>query len=299
VQQSGGGEGLDGLRVRSWAQLGNALRVSSDHAGAELAFATVAALLRDGHVAPLELARVLDLEASLKRDQRRFPEAAALMDRVIAIYRKLGQRSLLGRALKQKSMICGESGDLEGEVALLRRALELLDPEEEARTFLAARHNLISALCEIGRPREAFALLFHTRPLYLKLGDRLNLLRLRWLEGTVALELQRHEQAVVAFREVREAFLDLGLDYDAALASLDLAKVHAIQGQTVEVRRLTEEMLEVFRSRDIHREALAALAALRQAARVEQAGIVLVREVASFLRRARNHPDLSFTRPLA
>lgn len=291
------GEGIEGLRARAWAQLGNALRVRSDHAGAERLFEVAAGLLESGQVSPLETARVLDLEASLKRDQRRFDEATVLMDRVITIYRGLGQKALLGRALKQKSMICGESGDPEGEIALLRRALELLSPEGEPRTFLAARHNLILALCAAERPRDAFALLFHTRPFYLKQGDRLNLLRLRWAEGTVALGLQRHEQAAVAFHEVREAFLDLGLDYDAALASLDLTEVYAIQGRTADVRRLAEEMLEVFQSRNIHREALGALAVLQQAARLEKAGLVLVREVASFLRKARTRPDLRFDQP--
>ena len=217
------------------------------------------------------------------------------MDQVIAIYRKLGQRSLLGRSLQQKSLICGESGDSDGEIALLRRALELLNPEEEPRVFLAARHNLISALCESGRPREAFALLFHTRPLYLKQGDRLNLLRLRWLEGAVSRGLQRYEQAAVAFREVREAFLELGLDYDAALASLDLAEIYATQGRTADVRGLADEMLEVFRSRKIHREAMGALSVLQKAASTERAELVLVREVGSFLRKARNQPDLQFT----
>lgn len=288
------GEGLDGLRALAWAQMANAHRISSDHAGAELAFETVKTLLQGGRVGLLETARVLDLEASLRRDQRRFAEAGLLMDRVITIYRKLGQKSLLGRSLKQKAMVCGESGDLESEIALLRRALELLSPEGEARTFLAARHNLISALCKIGRPREAFALLFHTRPLYLKMGDRLNLLRLRWLEGTVALGLQRQEQAAVAFREVREAFLELGLDYDAALASLDLAEVYAIQGRSGEVRRLVDEIIEVFQSRNIHREAMGALSVLQQAARMEQAGHVFIREVGSYLRRVRNHPGLQF-----
>jgi tetratricopeptide (TPR) repeat protein len=286
-----------GLRARSWAQLGNALRINSDHAGADQAFAAATALLDDGQANPSDTARVLDLEASLRRDQRRFADAVRLMDRVIFLYRKLGQRDLLGRALKQKSMILGESGDLEGEIALLRRALELLSPEEEPRTFLAARHNLISSLCEIGRPREAFALLFHTRPLYLKLGDRLNLLRLRWLEGTVALGLHRHEQAAVAFREVREAFLELGLDYDAALASLDLVEVYAAQGRTADVRRLADEMLEVFRSRNISREAMGALSVLQQAARMEKVELLLIREVGSFLRQARHHPDLPFHPP--
>ncbi|MES1240512.1 MAG: hypothetical protein ABUT39_02735 [Acidobacteriota bacterium] len=292
-----GEEGIDGLRARAWAQLGNAQRIGCDFAGAERAFEAAAGLLEGGRVSPLETARVLDLQASLKREQRRFDEAAALMDRVIALYRKVGQKVLLGRSLKQKSMILGESGDLEGEIALLRRALELLSPEHEPRTFLAARHNLISALCEAGRPRDAFALLFHTRPLYLKQGDRMNLLRLRWLEGTVALGLQRHEQAAVAFHEVREAFLELGLDYDAALAALDLTEVYALQGRTADVRRLAEEMLEVFQSRNIHREALGALAVLQQAARLEKAGLVLVREVSGFLKKARNRPDLRFDQP--
>lgn len=288
-------EGLQGLRARVWAQYGNALRINSDLAGADQAFEAATRLLDAKLVSPHDTARVLDLEASLRRDQRRFAEATRLMDKVIAIYRKLGQRNLLGRSLKQKAMICGEVGDLAGEIGLLKRALELLNPEEDPRLFLAARHNLISALADSGRPREAFALLFHTRPLYLKQADRLNLLRLRWLEGAVALGLQRHEQAAVAFREVREAFLELGVDYDAALASLDLAEVYAIQGRTTDLRRLAEEMIEVFRSRNIHREALAALAVLQQAARAEQAELELVRQVGSYLRKARNQPDLPFT----
>lgn len=292
-----GGEGIQGLHARAWAQLGNALRINSDHKGAEQAFEAAASLLDARRVTPMEIARVLDLEASLRRDQRRFAEATRLMDRVIAIYRKLGQRGLLGQALQQKSLICGESGDVDGEISLLRRALELLSPDEEPRVFLAARHSLISALCDSGRPREAFSLLFHTRPLYLKQADRLNLLRLRWLEGAVALGLHRHEQAAVAFREVREAFLELGLDYDAALASLDLAEVYAAQGRTADVRRLADEMLEVFRSRNIHREALGALSVLQRAARMEQAGLVLVRDIGSFLRKARHQPELQFPEP--
>lgn len=287
-----------GLRARACAQLGNALRIASDFAGAECAFEIAASLLASESVGLLEVARVLDLEASLRRDQRRFADATCLMDRVIAIYRRLGQRSLLGRALQQKSMICGESGDHQSEIALLRRSLELLNPDEDPRMFLVARHNLISALCEIGRPREAFALLFHSRPLYLQQGDRLNLLRLRWLEGTVSLGLQRHEQAAAAFRQVREAFLELGLDYDAALASLDLADVYAMQGRTADMRLLANEMLEVFRSRNIHREAIAALSVLQQAAAADRAGHMLVREIGSFLRKSRQHPDLKFTWPI-
>lgn len=294
AEDCGGAEACDGFYVRAWAQLGNAHRIAAGHPAAEQAFARVSKRLGERRIGPLDTARVLDLEASLRRDQRRFPEAARLLDRVIAIYQRLGEWSLLGRALKQKSMVCGEAGDLDSEMALLRRALDLLDPNEEPRTFLAARHNLITALHLSGRSREAFSLLFQTRPLYLKMGDRMNLLRMRWLEGMVAQGLERMEQAEVAYREVREAFLDLGLDYDAALASLDLAGALLRQGRSAEVRCLAEEMHAVLRSRELHPEAMVALSCFCRAAQAETAGTELVDAVADFLKRARNDSALRF-----
>lgn len=290
------GEVLAGLRARSWAQLGNALRIISDHDGALAAFRSAEALLAaNPRLGLIDKARVFDLKASLCRDRRQFAEATRLLDRVITIYRRLGQTNLVGQALAQKANVLLHARDAEGCMALLRSALELIDPHEDPRWYLIVRHNLITALVDDGKPREAFALLFHTRPLYLKMGDRMNLLRLRWLEGQVAQGLNRLEQAEAAFREVRDAFVEMGIDYDAALVSLDLAAVYAQQGRTTETRLLAQEMLAFFESREIHREAMAAFLVFCHAAQVEQAGLGLVREVAAFLKQARRTPDLHFT----
>jgi tetratricopeptide (TPR) repeat protein len=286
---------LVGLRARAWAQLGNALRICSDHEGAAAAFCSAEALLAaHPRLGLIDKARVLDLRASLHRDRRQFAEAARLLDRVIAIYRRLGQSKLMGQALAQKGYVLLEARDVQGCMVLLRRALELIDPQEDPRWYLIVRHNLILALLDDGKPREAFALLFHTRPLYLKMGDRTHLLRLRWLEGQVAQGLHRLEQAEAAFREVRDAFVDLGSEYDAASVSLDLAAVYAQQGRTAETRRLAQEMLVFFESHQIHREAMAAFLVFCSAAQMEQASLGLVREVAAFLKQARNTPDLRF-----
>jgi tetratricopeptide (TPR) repeat protein len=293
--ECGGEDGHESLRARVWAQLGNAYRIHSDLVEAEAALAVAEELLTAGRVGLFDRARVLALVASLRRAQERFAEALQLFDRVAVIYKKLGQWNLLGRTLLQKSLVCGEAGDLETEMLLLRRALDLIDPQTDSRLFLAARHNLIHALNESGRSREAFALLFHSRPLYLKMGDRMNLLKLRWVEGLVAAGLRRHEQAEAAFREVREAYAGIGLDYDAALASLDLAGVYVVQGRTADLLRITEETLAVFQSRHTHRAALAAVLVLCSAARQEQAGAGLVRQVSEFLKRARNNPNLQFS----
>ncbi len=294
------GELLAGLRARAWAQLGNALRIGSDHEGAAQAFHAVDALLvANPRLGLIDKARVFDLKASFCRDRRQFADAAHLLDRVITIYRRLGQSDLLGRALTQKATVLFDAGDVKACLVLLRDALELIDPHEDPRWFLIVRHNLIAALVEDGQPREAFALLFHTRPLYLKMGDRMNLLRLRWLEGQVARGLQRLEQAEAAFREVGDAFVELGIEYDAALVSLDLAAVFAQQGRTSEMRQLAQEMLLFFESRQLHREAMAAYLVFCSAAQIEQAGLGLVQEIAAFLKQARHTPDLRFVPPAA
>lgn len=292
----GGAEVRDGLWCKASAQLANALRVGGRHEEAERVFRPIEELLEDeGRIGLHDLARVLDLRASLHRDLRQFDEAAHLLDRVIAIHQRVGSWNLLGRALMQRSAICGETGDLETEMSLLRRALDLMDPNEEPRSFLVARHNLITALNQSGRSREAFALLFHTRPLYFKMGDRLSLLRLRWLEGMVAVGLGRLEQAEVAFREVRDAYAELALDYDAAMVSLELAGIYVRQGRNTDVLRLAEEMLAVFSAREIHREALQALTYLCNAARrLEGVEIALVQEVSEFFKELRANPAARF-----
>ncbi len=292
-----GGEDLAGLRVQAWAHLGNACRACFDLPGSESAFEVAERLLNEGGIAPVERAKVLSLLASWRTTQQRLGEAQQILDRTAAIYKKLGQWNLFGRTLLQKAMVCRQAGDSQETMKLLRRALDLIDPQADPRVFLAARHNLINALYESGRVREAFALLYHTRPLYLKMGDRMSLLKLRWLEGVVAFGLHRHEQAEAALREVREAFLELGLTYDAALASLDLAGVYIAQGRTADVRRVAEETLKVFQSYNTHRESIAALLVFCSAARLDQAGLDLVRQVSAFLKRARNNPDLHFSEP--
>lgn len=297
MEGCGGREALDSLRARAWAYLGNACRINVDFAGSERAFIQAESLLEEGAVGLMDRARVLTLAANLYMDQHRFVEASQRLHRAALLYRKLGQWHLLGRTLLQKALVCFHSGDGEGEMRLLRRALDLIDPQDDPRVFLAARHNLIHALNASGRSREAFALLFHTRPLYLKAGDRMNLLKLRWLEGLVALGLQRIEQAEAAFREVRQAFIELDLSYDVALVSLDLAGTYTLQGRSADVRDVAEETLAIFQAHNIHREALAALLVFCSAARTDQAGLELVREVSGFLKRARNNPELRFAQP--
>ena len=60
------------------------------------------------------------------------------------------------------------------------------------------------------------------------------------------------------------------------------------------MRRLAEEILPIFRARDLHREAIAALLALRQASRMETRSARLLAEIRGHLDRARRDSPLGF-----
>lgn len=288
---------LSDVKALAWAYLGNAQRVRSDLRSAEQALQTAEELLAAGTGDALIRAQVLNLQASLLRDQRRFEESQQLLEEVIQIYRHAGDVQLEGRTLIQKADAYREVGMPSGAIPLLHRALRLIAADTDTRLVLCAHHNLVYCLLESGRRDEAEAHFRELAPLYGQFTDFSTHQRRSWLEGKLAAAAGQYEEAERAFQEVRRGYVEREIGYDAALVSLDLAALYAAHGRGEEVRRLAEEMLPIFRSRDIHREALAALLVFQQAARAEAVSLGMVEQVAAYLRRARRDPSLRFEEP--
>ncbi|HYH45978.1 MAG TPA: hypothetical protein VEG34_09845, partial [Thermoanaerobaculia bacterium] len=89
------------------------------------------------------------------------------------------------------------------------------------------------------------------------------------------------------YREVQKEFLRLGLAYDAALVSLDLALLYSRQGRNEDLRQLSAEILPVFEARDVHREALATLLLFRRAVEEERLTAEVAQQLIAALRRSR------------
>lgn len=291
---------VEAAKTRAWAYLGNALRVRWDFRGAERAFQLAKEHLAKSWLDPLDEALLLELEASLRRAQRRYDEALGLLQLAIELYREVHEPHLQGRALLAQGLVLQYRQDYEAACVAFHGSLFLLDGLEDPRLVAVGQFNLVNCLHESGRTAEAAALLPETRQLMERSGTRSDLVRLRWLEGRIAAVIDqagRAGQAAVAERalvETREAWIEDGSAFDAALASLDLAALYARQGRVLEARRLVEEILPIFRSCELHGEALAALIVFQQAAELEQLSFGLVEEVASFLRQVRNNPGLRF-----
>ncbi len=160
--------------------------------------------------------------------------------------------------------------------------------------MLVAKHNLVHDLHESGNLDEALSLLQDIRPLYFKLGDRINLIRMRWLEGKIANERGKLVEAEAALGQAQLEFGRRGMVFDVALVSLDLASVYARQGRICEMKALAAEMLAIFRSLSIHREAIAALLVFQRAAEMERITLALIAEIASYFEKARENPSLKF-----
>jgi tetratricopeptide (TPR) repeat protein len=287
------------IQGRAWGTLANARRVLSDLRGAEAAFHKAEEALAAGTGDPLEEARYHSLLSTLRSDQRRFDESLTLIRRAARTYRYLGEDHLLGRTLVMEGTTLGNAGDTERAIQVLERAIPLLDESSEPRVGLAARHNIVRYLRLAGRIQEALELLRDIRPIYRRLGNRQDIIRLRWAEGELARDLNQPLLAENAFLEVRKDFIEGGVGFDAALVSMDLALLFLEQGRYHEVQRLALEMKPIFESRDIHREAVAALLVFCHATERKRLTAGLVREISQFLQGSRHDPGKRFVAPAA
>ncbi|MBW8876162.1 MAG: helix-turn-helix transcriptional regulator [Acidobacteria bacterium] len=282
-------------RVQSyaWAHVGNARRVSGNLPGADEAFARFRKLWEAGDQCDGGLLadwRVYDMEASLRREQRRFPEALELLNRALATAGR-GDSALI---LLNKANLQADSEDHSGAVQTLQNALPLIDGQRQPRLLCILQFNLAVSLCHLGRYIEAAELPPKVRSLAVQLGNGLDLARVLWLEGRIAAGLRRTDEAVSALEQVRKDFAALGIAYDAALASLDVAVLHLELGRAAEVKTLAREMAPIFQAQGVHLEALAALKLFCDAAEQEIATAQWTRRLIIFLERARNNPDLRF-----
>jgi len=276
------------LRARCFAYLGNARRVLGELRSADDAFVKAERCLALSGTGSIEVqAEILSLKSSLRRAQRRLGEALELIDYALVLYREAGELQGAGKCFLKKAKIVEETGDLAQAIDLLRNAAAEIDRSTERQLFTYARYNLLGCLVQANRIAEAEQLLPEVRDFLRDNSHPLDLIRLRWAEGLIHLGLSQLGPAEAAFREVQRDFLERRMGYDAALVSLDLALLYAQEGCVEDLKRLAAELMPIFESRDVHREAIIALLMFQRACEEEKLTVDLVRQFAEYLRRER------------
>lgn len=285
---------VNDLKTRAWAEIANSLRVQTDLRAADEALASAREQFEQGTGDILLEARLITIEGSLRREQRRFDEADEMLQRAYSIYNEADEDHLVGRTLLLMSKLEAEKGEPEKALARLDEAEPLIDAERDPAMLLSLESNRVSCLHTAGRAVEAKKLLPGLRNLTAEHGGQMDEIRLRWLSAVIERDLGNLKEAEKELAAVSSGFADRRIAYEAALASLDLAAVFAQQGRNGEVKELAEEMLPIFRSRDVHREATAALLVFHKAAMAESVTVKMVHDIAAFLRDARLDRNLVY-----
>lgn len=288
-------QGPEGWRYRiqgyALGHIANSLRVPGELEAADAVLEKALQLWEAGSDPDevLDPGRLLDLEASLRRDQRRFDEALALLEEALRVGR-CRERYLINKGFTLEVM-----GDYERAVDALLEAQPEVESSGDDRLCDILHHNLALNLTHLGRYGEAGELGRRVRFRSGERGDGLGVLRGVWLEGRIAAGLGRREEALRLLAQARTEFDQRNMSYDVALALLEEAVLLLEEGRAAEVKVLAGELSKVFESKGVHREALGALRLFQEAAEQDEATAELARRVLGYLFRARYDQGLRFT----
>ncbi|HXU45615.1 MAG TPA: hypothetical protein VN783_08820 [Thermoanaerobaculia bacterium] len=267
---------LRDLQARAHAEVGNALRLLARFRDSEAAFGT--AMARAGaDVAPETLAHLLNLSGSLAIDRRDFAEADQRLRLSVQLYERLGDRYRALDVFLRRGLVAANQENHELAIHHNCRVFDRLAPDRDARLAYISLYNSVCALMQIGAFEPAASLFEQGKPFFESHASEIEKVKIRWNEARAALGLGRFRQAEELFRKVRLDFERLELPCYVAYAGLDLAEICLREGRFVELRALAAEILGVFSSIGVQREALAALVFLEQAARRERVTLDLVR----------------------
>jgi tetratricopeptide (TPR) repeat protein len=288
------------LQARAYAELANARRVCESHSEADTYLENAKESLALGSGDPGLAARLLAVEAALRIEQRRLPEASELLDRAHDLYLEIGDPHLAGRTLLNRARVAYTGGDPKDvAIGFLERSLALLDRKRDPQLAHTAHHKLILYLTESGDYQRAGEVLLGSGLGEAFAEQPLNRLRLRWVEAKIHAGMNRLDKAEPAFQEVRDGFREHELEYDAALVGFDLAVVWLRQGKDDRVEPLADEMRDTFTRLSLPIEARKALVFLAVVSEMRLASVPVVERTRDFLARLREDPQLVFDVPTA
>lgn len=266
------GRVLADLRAEAWAAVANAHRVREDYPAAEAAWKRADAFLARGSNDPVLHGEIAERKAAFWRAKRAFSKARHCLRIAARQYRGANDRQRLGRVKLAEGRVYFHALDTRRALRAVLDAFDLLDPLQDPALVATCLHLVACCLVDGEEPEYALEWIDLLDLAYAEEGGSLEL-RASWLRGRLYARLKEWSGAERHLESVRKVFLARGLDYDAALAGVDLAMVYAERGQLSAVWLLAQEMYPVFLSNDIPREASAVLILFAQVAKQKRLDI--------------------------
>lgn len=284
------------LIALSSASMGNAKRASGLLRDAEDYFHHARGFAGGGMISDtMILARIDELEGSLRKDQRHFARAHELFSRAATLYRMSKAKKEYARVLVALADVHFYRGSIPSALEGVRYALRHMPRDLHSRLYLCARYNLTRYLVEEGRFTDAAEILVRDAELYAHFPEPWTQLRLTWISGKIAAGEGDPDKAEGLFLAARDGFIREGIGFDAAMVIVeDLALLYLSAGRLQEVKHLAEQASVIFTAQDVHREAIAALMLFQDAARQETLTATFLQDLAIYLKTTRHDPSCAF-----
>lgn len=285
------GENGADLLLLGFAHLGSACRATGDYGRAEAAFREARAYRASA--SPEALAEYLRRLAYLRLCQKD-PECFQLIGEALALHKRgnLVDRHTLGECLVCRGHAYAVFGQPGKSFEDWSAALNHLSLQVNDRQWYSAVHNLAVWAADHGTDAQLQAALDNLQPALVLLGARsgrqLAKLKLRWLAAVLGARLGHAGRAELAFLEVRDGLVALGMAYEIGMVQIDLALLYLAQGRRAELAPLARETAALFQSIGVEARAREALAVWLRARAVD--GELLKRVRGLFAAGARPMP---------
>ncbi len=252
------------LYVRALAYLANAIRVIGDLPRADQILGDARYFFRALGCGDRILRAELDkLEGTLRVGQQRPEEAVSLFLRALMAYRLEGQFENGAAVLISLSRAHYRRRALSAAMEVLDEASRVLEVAPDAWLSSLVQDNLAVILEMSGRLPEAVEAIQRASEQF---RGPVMALRVAWRQASIAEGLGDLDRSAKLWQHVIAGFSDHGLFYDRALASLNLARLYADQGDRHEVERLMADSIPVFRRLELPTKVVEAESLVRRAA---------------------------------
>jgi tetratricopeptide (TPR) repeat protein len=252
-----GSEGKDyeDACAEAWAQLANANKVLSRFRAAEKAFDQAKLHLDKGSGRPELFATFWEMFGGLRRNQRRFAEAAEALSHAQEYRQRAGNVEELAKCFICQAINYSYTPEPEKAVERAQMAVRLLPGDADPKLMYSAIHTMVSNLVDAGRPDEAAECLLEAEDLLDSQNDPLLAARRTWLRAhlDVAFGLASAE---VHFKKAARAFERYDMHYEQAQVLLQLALFYSTKNRDRDMYETLDAILPVFKALGIRREAL-------------------------------------------
>lgn len=286
-------------RALAAMRMGQALRrARGDYLGADTWFEKSRVLLQDEEGDPRLLAKLLRLQGTSRYVQSRSEEAIPLFDAATRIYKSLGDLEGVGKTQVDQAGAIEETQGSEAAIGSLLKACCYVDFDRNPRFALVIAQSLSVFHANLGNTDLAVSYLDVARDLMKEQGSApADTLRMDWSAGRILAQAGRPAESATLLSKARDGFVDLGLGAEAGQISLDLGLSLLSLGRMSELKEVAQEMLPLFRSRLLHKEALAAIEFFRTATLAETITATQIQAVADFLNELESNGKARFRNP--